>query len=68
MQVTLNGELHDLPAGSTIDRLLRELGRDPQQDPVAVAVNLSVVPRDEHGQRELRDGDRVDIVGAVGGG
>ena len=68
MHVVLNGERREVPDGLTIIGLLEQLGRDPDKDPVAVAVNLSVVPRAEHGQRALRHDDRVDIVGAVGGG
>ena len=35
---------------------------------VAVAIGREVVPRSEHALRELRDGDRVEILEAVGGG
>ena len=68
MRIILNGEPHEVPEGLTVVQLVRQLGRDPDKDPVAVAVNLSVVPRAQHGLRELSDGDRVDLVGAVGGG
>ena len=68
IRVRLNGEPRELPAGATIAHLLQQLGRGPDDAPVAVAVNMSVVPRSEHADRELRDGDRVDVVGAVGGG
>jgi sulfur carrier protein len=36
--------------------------------PVAVEVNLELVPRQQHGQRQLADGDRLEIVTLVGGG
>ena len=35
---------------------------------LAVEVNEEVVPRSEHGEYCLRDGDRVEIVHAIGGG
>ena len=35
---------------------------------LAVEVNEEVVPRSEHGEFRLRDGDRVEIVHAIGGG
>jgi len=38
------------------------------QPHVAVEVNLEVVPRAEHGEAVLRDGDRVEVVTLVGGG
>jgi sulfur carrier protein len=46
--------------------LLAELARDSKK--VAVEVNEEVVPREQHAERELRDGDRVEIVTLVGGG
>jgi len=33
-----------------------------------VAVNEGVVPRDAWGERELQEGDRVEIIRAVQGG
>jgi sulfur carrier protein len=35
---------------------------------VAVALNLNVVPRSQLAERVLVDGDRVEVVRAVGGG
>jgi sulfur carrier protein len=52
--------------GSTLGALLVHLGAQP--DGVAVAVNGEVVPRSERELRPLRDGDRVEIIRAVGGG
>ena len=39
-----------------------------QSNQVAVAVNLEVVPRALHATTALKDGDRVELVRAVGGG
>jgi len=66
MRITLNGETCDLDDGATVADLLAVFGRDDAG--VAVAVNLHVVPRQEFGERLLADGDRVDVVTAVGGG
>jgi sulfur carrier protein len=38
------------------------------QRKVAVEVNREIVPRSLHAQRTVRDGDRVEIVHAIGGG
>ena len=35
---------------------------------IAVEVNREIVPKSRHGQHVLRDGDRVEIVQAMGGG
>ncbi len=66
MTLTLNGELLELPDGSTIRDVLAHFGR--QDAGVAVALNLDVVQRSEFGSTILSDGDRIDIVTAVGGG
>jgi sulfur carrier protein len=78
VRVLVNGESRDLPDGCNISDLLKIL-RGPGEmqalppgvaadAAVAVAVNLHVVPRKEHAARTLREGDRVDVVTAVGGG
>ncbi len=66
MEIRLNGEGHALDEGSSIADLLDALERNSVG--VAVAVNLQVIPRKEHPSRLLEDGDRVDLVTAVGGG
>ncbi|HTP49354.1 MAG TPA: sulfur carrier protein ThiS [Anaeromyxobacteraceae bacterium] len=66
MQVTLNGEVRELPDGTTVAGLLAQLGIKAQR--VAVEVNETVVPRADHGARALRTGDAVEIVAFIGGG
>ena len=41
---------------------------DVTQPHVAVELNLEVVPRAQHGDTVLRDGDRLEVVTLVGGG
>jgi thiamine biosynthesis protein ThiS len=66
IQVSVNGEHVQVPAGSTITDLLRRLALEPSR--VAVEHNLRVVPRAEHPTLRLNHGDRVEIVTFVGGG
>jgi thiazole synthase len=65
-QIILNGEARSLPEPWTVAELLRQLGHD--QGRVAVEVNEEVVPRSRHSDRNLNDGDAVEIVTFVGGG
>ena len=65
--VSVNGERRSLGA-STLDELLDQLGLARRREGVAVAVNGVVVRRSEWSARRLRDGDEVEIVGAVQGG
>jgi sulfur carrier protein len=52
-------------SGRTIRDLLDLLGL---QGRLAVEVNQQIVPKSEHVQFELSDGDVVEIVHAIGGG
>ena len=64
----VNGEPRDVPEGSTIEDLLRLLGRDPATPGVAVAVNEAVVRRADWAATALAEGDRVELVTASQGG
>ncbi len=66
VRVTLNGKQVELEDVRTIADLLRWRGLDPRL--VAVEHNGEIVPRDQYEQRELRDGDVLEVVHFVGGG
>ncbi|MCA9147726.1 MAG: sulfur carrier protein ThiS [Planctomycetales bacterium] len=66
MQVWINGKTRELAAASTLATLLDELQVNRAQ--VAVEVNEQLVPRQQHGEFLLSDGDRLEIVTLVGGG
>ena len=66
LALSVNGEPCAAPTGATVQALLELLQLGGRR--VAVAVNREVVPRSEHRTRPLCDGDRVEILEAVGGG
>ncbi|MET0595888.1 MAG: sulfur carrier protein ThiS [Polyangiaceae bacterium] len=66
MRLTVNGASQEVPSGMTVRELVRHLKLDG--GPVAVERNLEVVPRAEHAEAVLNDGDVVEIVHFVGGG
>lgn len=66
MQLTVNGECREAAEGTTVAALLEELRLGAK--PVAVEVNLELVPRQHHAQHRLAEGDRLEIVTLVGGG
>jgi sulfur carrier protein len=66
MQILLNGALRDCTHGITIASLLEEAGHGGSR--VAVEVNREIVPRSLHVKYVLNEGDRVEIIQAVGGG
>ena len=66
MRISINGEARDVPSGTTVAALL-ELLAVPRQA-TAVEVNREIVPRSQHADRALAEGDAVEIVTLVGGG
>ncbi len=67
MHCHVNGERRPLgSATTTIGGLVAELGLAGRK--VAVERNGEIVPRSAHGRTPVADGDRIEIVAAVGGG
>ena len=66
MNIILNGESRPLPPNTGLNQLLHELGL--AQKRLAVEINLEIIPRSQYLQTELKNGDRVEIVQAIGGG
>ncbi|MES2858170.1 MAG: sulfur carrier protein ThiS [Pseudomonadota bacterium] len=66
MHILLNGAPCDLEEGSRITDLLVREGLAERR--VAVEVNGEIVPRGLHPQHALHEGDRVEVVHALGGG
>ena len=76
MQIQLNGDARafeneptvvPLPTTApTIGELIASLGLAGRR--IAVEVNEEIVPRSQHDATRLADGDRVEIVHAIGGG
>ena len=66
IQVTINGAARVFQEPLDLDGLLRQL--DLAGRKLAVERNGEIVPRSAHGATRLADGDRLEIVVAVGGG
>lgn len=66
MNILLNGEPATLPSALTVAGLLAHLGMGERR--VAVEVNREIVPRSQHQTRTLAEGDKVELVQAMGGG
>jgi sulfur carrier protein len=63
--IELNGAVRRVRRGARVSDLIASLGL---LEPVAVERNREVIPRARHGETELADGDRIEIVTFVGGG
>ncbi|MEO6087223.1 MAG: sulfur carrier protein ThiS [Umezawaea sp.] len=66
MKARVNGELRDLPDGTTVAAVLELLGAPSSG--VAVAVDGEVVPRAAWQRTEVPDGGTVEVLTAVQGG
>ncbi len=66
MQILLNGAPRECGADVTLATLLGETGYGQRR--VAIEVNREIVPRSLHVDYVLSEGDRVEIVTALGGG
>jgi len=64
--IHVNGAPRPFVASQSVADLVRDLALEGRR--IAVEVNGAIVPRSRYGDTRLRAGDRVEIVGAVGGG
>jgi len=64
--VTLNGTPREFPAPLTFSQLVDELALGGRR--IAVERNGEIVPRSRFPEARLHDGDRIEVVVAVGGG
>ncbi len=66
MDILLNGDTLSLDTDTTVLGLLQQQALVDRR--VAVEINGAIIPRGRHADHLLRDGDRVEIVHALGGG
>jgi sulfur carrier protein len=66
LQVTVNGDDHDLAAGTSVAALVAGLGLEPRG--IAVAVDGEVVTRRTWDDRVLRGGEHVEVLSIAQGG
>jgi len=66
MIIHINGESRDVPTSCSAQALIELI--EMQNDKIAMEVNLEIVPRSTYANFILHDGDKVEIVRAIGGG
>lgn len=66
IELSLNNESVSLAANTPLGDALQQWGYGDSK--IAVAINGEFVPRSTYAERELRNGDQIDIVKPVGGG
>lgn len=66
MQVYVNGEARSVADHARVADLIAELDLTGKR--IAVELNMAILPFDQYAQQLLHEGDRVEIVHAIGGG
>ena len=66
MNVTLNGQQHELGREWSVAELLDDLNLEPVR--VAVEINRQLISRGAFGTTPLDEGDVIEVVTLVGGG
>ena len=64
--VSINGESRQFPQAISIAALIEEMGLTGKR--IALERNGEIVPRSTFAAQQLADGDRLEVVVAVGGG
>ena len=64
--VSINGESRQLQEPISVAALIEEMGLTGKR--IALERNGGIVPRSQFATQQIADGDRMEIVVAVGGG
>jgi len=66
MKIFLNGEAREVSDNYTAAQLVEALGLTGKR--IAMEVNMEIVPRSDYESHPLHEGDKVEVVHAIGGG
>jgi sulfur carrier protein len=66
MQLLINGNATEMPPELTARQLIEQLGLAGKR--IALEVNGVIVPRSDYAEWRLKQGDKIEIVHAIGGG
>ena len=66
MNIVLNNEIAQVHDGMTIEQLLYK--RNITSKYIAVEVNRKIVPKSDYKKYILFEGDKIEIITAIGGG
>ena len=66
MMVTVNGKEAEIPERTTAEEIISIMGMEPSR--VAVEIDGEICPRASRSGTVLKEGQRLELVGFVGGG
>ena len=67
MEVRINGKATEIHQSMSIVDYLTSIGFDKKVS-IAVAINGEIIPKGEYGETQLKTGDSMEVVRAIGGG
>ncbi len=66
LSLQINGKPQQIPPGSNVENLISTLQLEGRR--FAIELNGEIVPKSRHAATHLNDGDKLEVVIAVGGG
>ncbi len=66
MNILLNNKPEKLIDGSTVKKLLEN--KNIKNKYYAVEINRKIIPKSNHERYVIKDGDKIEIITAIGGG
>ena len=66
MNILLNNKPEELFDGSTVKKLLEN--KNIKDKYYAVEINRKIIPKSDHETYIIKDGDKIEIITAIGGG
>ena len=67
MEVRINGKETEVHQSMSIVDYLTSIGFDKKIS-IAVAINGEIIPKEEYSETQLKNGDSMEVVRAIGGG
>ncbi|MAP37589.1 MAG: thiamine biosynthesis protein ThiS [Chloroflexi bacterium] len=67
MEVIINGKATEIHQSMSIVDYLTSIGFDKKVS-IAVAINGEIIPKEEYSETQLKTGDSMEVVRAIGGG
>ncbi|MDX2506986.1 MAG: sulfur carrier protein ThiS [Gammaproteobacteria bacterium] len=66
MEIFVNGDSRQVQEPCSVQQLLDAMGLLGQR--LALEINEEIVPKSRHAEHYFKEGDKVEIVNAIGGG
>ena len=66
VRIQINGTERSMQEGTTVSALIQMLALTERK--IAVEINREIVPQSQHEETCLCDGDKIEIIEAIGGG